>query len=319
MKKMKRLWRHSVVFVPSSESTQPCVELGHRVLASILVLLGIILASTAFFAGGYTYYRHEVQKSDELKQELAQFQVQKAQMAFRIQQLEDNMGRTDRFASHLDKQLAKTQKAQPANAVAAQGPLDESEWQASLDPSAFKSVSLAWKSPFSSLSTSEILEDLSELENKASHLEENVHKAFMASQDQYLPWVALPTLWPARGWITGEFGDRRGRHNRGHFHEGIDIAAPTGTSIVAPADGVVVFSGYRQGYGQAIIIDHGYGMSTLYGHCSQMLVGEGAQVKRGMLIATVGNTGRSTGPHLHYEVHVDGAPVDPLLYISERI
>lgn len=314
MKKTPRFWRHSLVFVPHGDSSQQCVELGHRVLAGLLVLMGVVLASAAFFAGGYTYYRHEAKKGEALNLELAQFQLQKAQLAFRMEQLEENMGRTDRFAAHLDKQVSKQQSA-----VAPVGPLDASEWQASLEQSSFKPVSLAWKSPLSSLSTSELLEDLNELEKKAGNLEENVHKAFMASQDQYLPWAALPTLWPARGWITGEFGDRRGMHHHGRWHEGIDIAAPIGTAIVAPADGVVVFAGYRQGYGQAVIVDHGYGMSTLYGHCSQMLVSEGAQVKRGMLIATVGNTGRSTGPHLHYEVHVDGAPVDPLLYISERI
>lgn len=314
MRNMKRFWRHSLVFVPEEKSKQPCIELGHKVLTGILVLVGLILASAAFFAGGYTYYRHQVLESESLKQELAQFQLQKAQMAFRLEQLQEDFSRTDRFAAHLEKQLTE-----PKKVLTAQGPIDESEWHASLEQNSFKPVSLAWKSPLSSLSTSELLEDLEELEKKAGNLEKNVHKAFMASQDQYLPWIALPTLWPTRGWITGEFGDRRGNHNRGHWHEGIDIAAPIGTAIVAPADGMVVFAGYRQGYGQAIIVDHGYGMSTLYGHCSQMYVNEGTQIKRGMLIATVGNTGRSTGPHLHYEVHVDGAPVDPLLYISERI
>jgi murein DD-endopeptidase MepM/ murein hydrolase activator NlpD len=98
------------------------------------------------------------------------------------------------------------------------------------------------------------------------------------------------------------------------FHEGMDFSAPVGTDIFATGNGTVVYSGWRQGYGETIDIDHGFGYSTRYAHCSKRMVRVGQKVKRGDVIALVGNTGKSTGPHLHYEVHYQNRPIDPRNY-----
>ncbi len=95
------------------------------------------------------------------------------------------------------------------------------------------------------------------------------------------------------------------------FHEGMDFSAPVGTDIFATGNGTVTYSGWRQGYGETIEIDHGFNYATLYAHCSKRMVKVGQKVKRGDVIAKVGNTGKSTGPHLHYEVHLNGRPIDP--------
>ena len=102
------------------------------------------------------------------------------------------------------------------------------------------------------------------------------------------------------------------------MHEGLDIAAAPGTPVFAPADGNVSFVGYDAGYGKLVIIDHGYGVETRYGHNAQTHVALGQKIRKGDLLSNVGNTGRSTGPHLHYEVRVNGAPVDPVKYIVEE-
>ena len=99
------------------------------------------------------------------------------------------------------------------------------------------------------------------------------------------------------------------------MHEGMDIAAFPGTPVYAPADGVVVFAGYRQGYGKVIVIDHGYELSTLYGHLSDIMVSRWQKVERKQVIGAVGNTGNSSGAHLHYEVRISKVPVDPANYI----
>jgi murein DD-endopeptidase MepM/ murein hydrolase activator NlpD len=123
---------------------------------------------------------------------------------------------------------------------------------------------------------------------------------------------ATPKGWPTKGWITSYFGMRRVPDGNGkRIHEGLDIAANTGTPVYTTADGVVARVEYSAGYGKAVIIDHGYGYRTLYGHNSRNLVKRGDRVKRGDKIAEVGNTGRSTGPHVHYEVHLNNIPIDP--------
>lgn len=120
-------------------------------------------------------------------------------------------------------------------------------------------------------------------------------------------------LVPVSGSVTSGFGYRYHPilHSR-RMHTGVDIAAPVGTSIAASAGGVVIFSGWMRGYGQTIVVDHGGGISTLYAHCSSLLAGEGASVRQGQVIARVGMTGMTTGPHVHWEKRVNGVPVNPL-------
>jgi len=125
-----------------------------------------------------------------------------------------------------------------------------------------------------------------------------------------------PSIMPVNGFLTSGFGPRLDPFTgRMKFHEGQDIAAPPGTPIVAPADGVITKVTRRQGYGLTIEIDHGYGIRTRYAHCMAAKITPGTRVKRGEVIGLVGTSGRVTGPHLHYEVHVAGKPVDPLHYI----
>jgi murein DD-endopeptidase MepM/ murein hydrolase activator NlpD len=120
-------------------------------------------------------------------------------------------------------------------------------------------------------------------------------------------------LRPVAGAIVSGFGSRfHPILRRTRLHTGVDFAAGSGTPIAAAAGGVVVFSGVLRGYGNVIVVDHGGGVSTLYAHCSERLVGEGAPVGRGQIIARVGATGLATGPHLHFEVRRNGEPVNPL-------
>ena len=121
-----------------------------------------------------------------------------------------------------------------------------------------------------------------------------------------------PSIWPAAGYVSSPYGLR---FNGTEFHQGIDIAADMGTPIVATADGVVTAAGWNGGYGNMVDVDHGGGIVTRYGHASAVAVTVGQQVRRGEVIAYVGSTGRSTGPHVHYEVRVDGQPVNPAGYL----
>jgi murein DD-endopeptidase MepM/ murein hydrolase activator NlpD len=127
---------------------------------------------------------------------------------------------------------------------------------------------------------------------------------------------SIPSLTPVDGWVTSGFGARSSPFTgEPAIHKGLDVAAPIGTPIYAPADGVVVFAGQRSGFGNFVMIAHGYGVVTGYGHNAQNLVSPGQVIHRGDQIATVGQSGRSTGPHLHYEVTVNGQVIDPKKFI----
>jgi len=132
-------------------------------------------------------------------------------------------------------------------------------------------------------------------------------------------WVranSAPNLWPVEGPVTASFGERIDPFNgEGAFHSGIDISAPVGQPIVAPADGVVIYADFLGGYGRAVMIVHGHGISTRYGHLASFAVSPGQQVHRGDTIGYVGVSGRSTGPHLHYEVRINNTPVNPYKYL----
>ena len=127
---------------------------------------------------------------------------------------------------------------------------------------------------------------------------------------------SAPNLWPVEGHVTGSFGERIDPFNgEGAFHSGVDIASSYGQPVVAPADGIVVFADFMGGYGRAILLDHGHGITTRYGHLSNFAVTAGQHIQRGDTIGYVGLSGRSTGPHLHYEVRINDTPVNPHKYL----
>ena len=128
--------------------------------------------------------------------------------------------------------------------------------------------------------------------------------------------ASLPTRWPVRGSVNSEYGTRQSPWQEGReFHSGIDIRAGSGTAIHAPAAGTVVHAGVAQDYGTAIVLDHGQDIRSLYGHLSKVSVQSGQRVVRGTVIGYTGNTGRSSGPHLHYEIMVKGQAVNPRAYL----
>ena len=164
------------------------------------------------------------------------------------------------------------------------------------------------------MSTTERLTQVADLEEQNfAGLQEHL-------QDRVARLRSTPSILPSRGWISSEFGYRINPFsNRKTFHAGIDIANYMGTPVVAPADGVVSYAGQRGGFGNVVQIDHGYNIVTRFGHNSRIVVKINDRVKRGQKIAEIGTSGRSTGPHLHYEVALKNRVVNPRLFILEDI
>ncbi len=160
-------------------------------------------------------------------------------------------------------------------------------------------------------------EDVDALIRRANILANSVSEAYDSMTSQRARFAATPSIMPTEGWLTSAFARER-VHPLLHLsrpHEGIDVTAPMGAEIQAPAAGLVTKVEWVDGYGNMLTIDHGYGTVTRYAHSSRVLVARGARVKRGQPIALVGSTGLSSGPHLHYEVWVNGKPVNPMKYV----
>ena len=158
--------------------------------------------------------------------------------------------------------------------------------------------------------------DLGNLTQVATREEAAFQEISTVMQGKRAVWASTPSIWPVSGWLTSGFGNRISPFTGEiSMHKGIDIAARPLTQIIAPASGVVVRAGFDGGFGNMIRIDHGFGVTTAYGHLAKIGVHVGQRVTRGQLIGFVGSTGLSTGPHLHYEVYVNSRPVNPLGYI----
>ena len=194
-------------------------------------------------------------------------------------------------------------------AVTATGPLLSSDDSSSLNQQAY----------------AKSLDQFTELRTAAlsGRLEQTIlynPRALSDTPDALIASADAPSLWPVIGRVTSSFGERLDPFNsEGAFHEGIDIAAAYGTPITAPADAVIDKAGPANGYGREMILDHGHGITSIYGHLSGFAVTAGQMVKRGQVIGYVGSAGRSTGPHLHYEVRIRNTPVNPHKYLRETM
>ena len=164
-----------------------------------------------------------------------------------------------------------------------------------------------------------LYQDLERLEREIALRAESLQAVTEYLMKQKDRLTATPALWPTEGHVTSPFGPRTSPFTgQPQQHTGVDIAAPPGTPIRAPADGIVTFAGTLPGYGHALVLTHGFGFKTFYGHNQRNQVIKGQTVKRGQVIALVGNTGYSTGAHLHYEVLLNDQPQNPLKYIVDE-
>jgi murein DD-endopeptidase MepM/ murein hydrolase activator NlpD len=157
---------------------------------------------------------------------------------------------------------------------------------------------------------------LDNLEDESALSEQDKSELHKLLEEQKTLLASTPSIWPTKGWLSSSFGMRVSPFTgRKEFHKGIDISTRIKSPIYAPADGIVSYVGRDRGYGKMVWLRHGNGILTKYAHLNTALVKKGQHVKRGETIALVGNTGRSTGPHLHYEVHLNGVAVNPIRYI----
>ncbi len=161
-----------------------------------------------------------------------------------------------------------------------------------------------------------IQKEVKELKTQAAEEEESFQELIQAISEIQSRWSSTPSIWPTNGWVTSSFGRRISPFTGAPaMHSGLDIASKRGTKVIAPAAGTVRAVGNDPFLGRYIVLQHGFGKTTRFGHMERQTVRKGQSVSRGQVIGIVGSTGRSTGPHLHYEVRINDVPVDPTRFI----
>jgi hypothetical protein len=301
---MAKRRRWTVVFVPHGSEPSKIVEVSYRAIK--LALGGGALAAAVVLLVGYATMSHtaDLSRTARLRQENARLSQEIGELHGRLATLSDTISSISRRDARI-RVLANLDPIDPSvQAAGIGGPM--------LAPRpAMPDAGPALRR------SEEIRVDLDALIRRANLLASSFDEAkdSLASHSQQL--AATPSIMPTQGWLTSAFSSMR-EHPILHIarpHEGIDVTAPLGSPIEAPAAGTVTDAGWETGYGNTVTIDHGYGVVTKFAHCSKVLVRPGQRVARGQRIALVGATGLATGPHLHYEVHVNGRPVDPLKYV----
>ena len=294
------------MLVPHGSGASRAVELSQTVVKT-LVGIGSVVALLLLVLGGAALSRGvNVTRSRALERE-------NRLLASEIQRLRD------RLVGLQDTLNVFTEREQGLRLLAGLSPVDAGVQQAGIGgPTGQWSErdSLAAAGPYGSQALAARV-DMDQLTRRANILVRSIGEAYDSLSSHQARYAATPSIMPTPGWLTSAFAAER-VHPILHLarpHEGIDVSAPMGAEIEAPASGVVTDVKWVDGYGNMLTLDHGYGLVTRYAHCSKILVVRGQRVKRGQKIAQVGSTGLSTGPHLHYEVWVNGRAVDPAKYV----
>jgi len=287
---------YTILLIPEGSHKVRRFMIGRKWLYSVATAMGVI-----FLFGGFLlvdYFRTNVDRSD-LKRLRVQNQLQQNELREFANRLEDVRKEMVILAQNDAKMRALAQISHPTGTP--------------------ENIQVGIGGPGENAPES----DMSNLQQQIDQIrasidlrresQEEVH-GFLTEQSSLLS--SKPSGLPSRGWLTSNFGIRKSPFsNERTMHEGVDIAARVGTPVYSTAAGIVSQAQYENGYGKLVVIDHGYGYKTFYGHNSKLIVKVGQRVKRGDLIAASGNTGSSTGAHVHYEVRLNGVPLNPRKFI----
>jgi murein DD-endopeptidase MepM/ murein hydrolase activator NlpD len=276
-----------------------------RWLANLAYGVGAVVLVALLTLGHYFALLGSASENAVLKEENAQLRSQILLVQEKVAHISATLDRVERFDAKL--RTAVTQLQDPERNLAI-GPVGGAEVGAQIPGPA----------PAAEASLTALPGKLSSLETEAARQEQSLRELQEYFDDQRSLLASTPSIWPARGWVTSDFGTRLDPWTaERRMHQGLDIATPHGQPVYTPSDGTVVFAGVEGSYGKVLVLDHGYGVKTRYAHLSEIFVRTGARVRRGDKVAAVGNTGRSTGTHLHYEVRVNGIPENPRKFILE--
>ncbi|MBN2368859.1 MAG: M23 family metallopeptidase [Vicinamibacteria bacterium] len=287
---------YTLIFIPHAKARYRKFQIRTRIAKWLLGLAG---ASVVALAGGLAYVGYvswEMRSLRQIEGKYERLVVQSHDYKTQTEVLQGKLSHLENIVRKLGV-MAGLEQVLPDGNVGGLGGLTTKETQA---PSLDAAI-------------------LQELDRTAADIEGRSQQLHEYYADRKMMLASTPSVWPVRGYLSSNFGNRidpfTGQRD---FHPGIDVSTPVGTKVVAPADGIVVKCSHAGGYGNVLIINHGYGIITRYGHLDGFNVRVGQRVRRGDVIGFVGNTGRSTAPHLHYEVWVHDQAQNPIHYILDE-
>jgi len=294
----------TIVFLPGDARKVKQLKISKNLFRLLSLLSLIIILSLSWMIYDYQTIKKQTPLLNKLKEENNHQKVQLTAIAQKIDQISAKMIELKKFDNKL-RVMVNLEPHDDSSQFLGIGGSDPTVWNPgfTMEDTQKKLVRLMHHS----------MDNLDQ-ELSVQILEKTELHKFLNKQKSLL--ASTPSVWPVRGWVSSGFGYRISPFtNEREFHSGIDISARMKTPITAPADGIISMVGKTYGFGTILHINHGQGIKTIYGHLDKVLVKKGQYVKRGENIALLGSSGRSTGPHLHYEVHLKGVPLNPRRYI----
>jgi murein DD-endopeptidase MepM/ murein hydrolase activator NlpD len=299
-----------IVIFPGSTSQPRRISLKRRTVRVLLVSLLVAAVLEAAFLVQYVTQSGEIWELQTLRSEAAQHRQQATALSSAMEDLRKQLSTMREINVRMRVMLGlDPPKVSPSN----QGLGGKEETYVAPQPGGQGGE----RESYSEIAY-QLQQRLTWLKDEASNQERHLRELNTIVGDRRAQWAATPSIWPVHGWVSSGFGRRVSPFTgMDTMHGGIDISAPMHTPVIAPAGGTVTAAHSDSGLGNMVVLAHGHGMRTIYGHMSKVKVKTGQTLKRGDLIGWVGSSGLSTGPHLHYEVEVKGATVDPLKFIIE--
>jgi murein DD-endopeptidase MepM/ murein hydrolase activator NlpD len=297
--------KYTIMILPDETTRVRKYRVPRSMVRGLLVAIAVVIFGLGYLVTDYYGVKKMVAELDRLRLEARQQQQQLVTFAKSFDDLQGEMTRLRQFDMKLRVMTDLEGVVYPEQIMGIGGenpePFNPLEGELSFqDPTIISSMNRS----------------MDRFKTEVTIQERSFQELVEYLEDQKSLLKSTPSIWPVKGWLTSTFGYRSSPFTgRRELHKGLDIATRSGTPIIAPADGLVVFAGREGGFGNMIIVDHGYGITTRFGHCSSLEAKLGQKIKRGDVIARIGSTGRSTGPHVHYEVAVNGVSVNPSRYI----
>jgi len=294
----------SILIFANKTSRVRHLKLHKNTVKVVLYLLAFVILSTTFFFCDYIQVKKKAFELNRLRQEAQAQKFQIHLFSARIGDLEKQLSKLKDFDKRI-RIIANLEKGPETTPFMGMGGPSPSDIREKLRGEKNENGLIQ-----------QMKTDVQRLQSEAVSQEESLSELEKLLETKREMLTHTPSLWPTNGWVTSGFGFRTNPFTGlSQMHEGLDISNRMGTIIVAPADGIVSDTGSDYAHGRILVLSHGFGMTTRFSHLNKTLVKVGQRVKRGDKLAEMGTTGRTTGPHVHYEVRLNGIPVNPMRYI----